>query len=188
MFLIITASDIILLIGCFFLFTNKNRSIKNKRSTARKVNEFIDEKSNVTEGISPYEICSTSDLPSVNNDEVHKDSLSQLQWNSILKSLKNWQNIKTLFSYFFIGVGFVIQYNFIFLLLEEELNASGTMIGLGALIQALSEVIASKIGIVISKYLKHEFSAFTVSYFGFGLGFLSYYFVKHITTIFLLIH
>lgn len=76
----------------------------------------------------------------MNIDGVYKDSLSRLQWNSILKSLKNWQNIITLFSNFFIGVGFVFQYSFIFLLLEEELNALSTMMGLGTLIQALLEV------------------------------------------------
>ena len=79
----------------------------------------------------------------MNIDGVYKDSLSRLQWNSILKSLKNWQNIITLFSYFFIGVGFVFQYSFLFLLLEEELNALSTMMGLMSLrtlTQALLEV------------------------------------------------
>ena len=89
MFLIITASNIILLIGCFFLFTNENRSIENKKSTARKVTELIDEKNNIAKSTSPNEVCSTSDLPSMNIDGVYKDSLSRLQWNSILKSLKN---------------------------------------------------------------------------------------------------
>lgn len=182
-FLIITASNIFLLIGCFLLFTNENRSIKNQKNAASKVNEVTYENNDVTKATSPNEIC-TSDVTSMDNYGVHKDSLSRLQCNSILKSFKNWQNVITLFSYFFIGVGFVFQYSFVFLLLEEELNASSTMMGLGALIQALSEVIASKIGIAISKYLKHEFSAFAVSYFGFGLGFLSYYFVKHIAVVF----
>ena len=160
LFLIVVASNLMLLISCFFLFKNEKKAAKDHEIKERKIRVI---------------------------DWKKKDELISWhqQFRSIGKALKNGQNWITLFSYLSIGIGFVFQYTFVFLLLQNELHASNTVMGLGALSQAIAEALGSHIGVILAKYFCHEFFPIAIALYGFAACFFAYYFVKHIIVMFL---
>ena len=160
LFLIVVTSNLILLVSCFFLFKTEKKAAEEHEIKERELKVIDRNKSD--ELVSWHQ-----------------------QFRSIGKALKNGKNWITLFAYLSIGIGFVFQFTFVFLLLQNELHASNILMGLGALSQAMAEVLGSHIGVVLAKYFCNEFFPIAIALYGFAACFFAYYFVKHIIVMFL---
>lgn len=151
LFYVVLIVNICLMISCYYLFTLKH-------SNSLKID------------ISPSCITQTN----------RADIKGVYQREELMFALKSPDVIICLLCFLLIGLGFMFQYTFVFLLLQTELTASRMTMGFLALLQAFAEVITAPLGHAFEKYFQSSFVPMMFSLFGFAISFLFYFFVRNV--------
>lgn len=105
---------------------------------------------------------------------------NQKVWKHLWTSIKQMDTVVIMINSFLNGVAGVIQFGFVYLLIQEEMfNASKTIMGFSFLASSLTEAMVAPFIGKMSKCLGSPYASMALSLIGYGLTFLLYHFTKN---------